>query len=77
VLISTAGDYQFDVYRTMKEYNGNSWEGYQPFTNVMVGAVFPLLCVYAHPKPVASLPYTEAPTLKATEASYHKKEKYG
>ncbi|KAG2077211.1 hypothetical protein BDR04DRAFT_1088144 [Suillus decipiens] len=29
------GDYQFDVYRMMKEYNGNSWEGYQPFTNVM------------------------------------------
>lgn len=29
------GDHQFDVYRMMKEYNGNSWEGYQPFTNVM------------------------------------------
>ncbi|KAG2156264.1 hypothetical protein DEU56DRAFT_227193 [Suillus clintonianus] len=29
------GDYQFDVYRMMKEYNGHSWEGYQPFTNVM------------------------------------------
>ncbi|KAG1761367.1 hypothetical protein EDD22DRAFT_804676 [Suillus occidentalis] len=29
------GDYQFDVYRMMKDYNGNVWEGYQPFTNVM------------------------------------------
>ncbi|KAG0709841.1 hypothetical protein DFH29DRAFT_820330 [Suillus ampliporus] len=29
------GDYQFDVYRMMKEYNGHSWESYQPFTNVM------------------------------------------
>ncbi|KAG1755481.1 hypothetical protein EDB19DRAFT_1661648 [Suillus lakei] len=29
------GDYQFDVYRMMKEYNGNSWEGFQPFTNVI------------------------------------------
>ncbi|KAG2154994.1 uncharacterized protein EDB93DRAFT_1080979 [Suillus bovinus] len=29
------GDYQFDVYRMMKEYNNDSWEGYQPFTNVI------------------------------------------
>ena len=30
------GDYQFDVYRMMREYNGDSWKEYRPFTNVMV-----------------------------------------
>ncbi|KAG6878574.1 hypothetical protein C0993_003029 [Termitomyces sp. T159_Od127] len=29
------GDYQFDVYRMMKEYNGGAWEGFKPLTNVM------------------------------------------
>ncbi|KAH7930725.1 hypothetical protein BV22DRAFT_1000095 [Leucogyrophana mollusca] len=29
------GDYQFDVYRMMRAYNGDSWEEYRPFTNVM------------------------------------------
>jgi hypothetical protein len=59
----------------MKEHNGNSWKGYQPFTNVMVRAVHPLLAYKAHPKPVASLPYTETLALKATEASCHEKKK--
>ena len=30
------GDYQFDVYRMMRAHNGDSWEEYRPFTNVMV-----------------------------------------
>ncbi|KAF5387665.1 hypothetical protein D9615_000598 [Tricholomella constricta] len=29
------GDYQFDVYRMMKEHNGGAWEEFKPFTNVM------------------------------------------
>ncbi|KZT05662.1 uncharacterized protein LAESUDRAFT_681253 [Laetiporus sulphureus 93-53] len=29
------GDYQFDVYRMMREHNGNSWREFRPFTNVM------------------------------------------
>ncbi|KAJ1081525.1 hypothetical protein NDU88_001707, partial [Pleurodeles waltl] len=29
------GDYQFDIYRSMKEENGNSWSGYHPHTNVL------------------------------------------
>ncbi|KAI0747296.1 hypothetical protein BC629DRAFT_1298885 [Irpex lacteus] len=29
------GDYQFDVYRMMKNHNGGSWRAYRPLTNVM------------------------------------------
>ncbi|KII94959.1 hypothetical protein PLICRDRAFT_97040 [Plicaturopsis crispa FD-325 SS-3] len=29
------GDYQFDVYRMMKEWNNDEWEGFRPLTNVM------------------------------------------
>ncbi|KAL0949250.1 hypothetical protein HGRIS_009328 [Hohenbuehelia grisea] len=29
------GDYQFDVYRFMRDHNGNSWEQFKPLTNVM------------------------------------------
>ncbi|KXN86127.1 hypothetical protein AN958_10494 [Leucoagaricus sp. SymC.cos] len=29
------GDYQFDVYRLMKDHTGGNWEGYHPLTNVM------------------------------------------
>ncbi|KAI0053672.1 hypothetical protein FA95DRAFT_1508208 [Auriscalpium vulgare] len=29
------GDYQFDVYRLMREANGGDWEPFQPLTNVM------------------------------------------
>lgn len=31
------GDYQFDVYRMMREHNGGDWEDFKPLTNVMVG----------------------------------------
>jgi len=30
------GDYQFDIYRMMKDHNGGSWKEYRPLTNVMV-----------------------------------------
>ena len=30
------GDYQFDVYRMMKEANNDDWEVFTPTTNVMV-----------------------------------------
>ncbi|KAF8507850.1 hypothetical protein BU17DRAFT_57126 [Hysterangium stoloniferum] len=29
------GDYQFDVYRMMKQVHGNRWDKYRPLTNVM------------------------------------------
>jgi len=29
------GDYQFDIYRMMKEHNSDSWIEYRPLTNVM------------------------------------------
>ncbi|KIJ69976.1 hypothetical protein HYDPIDRAFT_104645 [Hydnomerulius pinastri MD-312] len=29
------GDYQYDVYRMMRDLNDGSWKAYQPFTNVM------------------------------------------
>ena len=29
------GDYQFDIYRKMKEKTGNKWENFRPMTNVM------------------------------------------
>lgn len=31
-----AGDYQYDVYRMMREYNGSNWEEFNPITNTMV-----------------------------------------
>ena len=29
------GDYQFDIYRKMKETNSNNWEPFQPKTNIL------------------------------------------
>ncbi|KAG6335105.1 hypothetical protein ID866_3974 [Astraeus odoratus] len=29
------GDYQYNVYRMMRDLNGGAWDRYQPFTNVM------------------------------------------
>jgi len=29
------GDYQFDIYKKMKEFNGNNWEPFQPRSNIM------------------------------------------
>ncbi|XP_026280322.1 uncharacterized protein LOC113207823 [Frankliniella occidentalis] len=33
-LFTAQGDYQFDIYRLMKEYCGNKWETFTPKTNV-------------------------------------------
>jgi len=30
------GDYQFDVYRIMREHTQDAWEEFKPLTNVMV-----------------------------------------
>ncbi|KAI0033754.1 hypothetical protein K488DRAFT_23698, partial [Vararia minispora EC-137] len=30
------GDYQYDVYRLMRDHHGNDWKGFRPLTNVMV-----------------------------------------
>lgn len=37
------GDYQFDIYRMMRDHNGGSWKEYRPQTNVMVKTHFFLL----------------------------------
>jgi serine/threonine-protein kinase haspin len=78
LLILGAGDYQFDVYRMMKEYNGQCWEDYRPFTNVMVRTVFVLVVLHTHAKTsVASLPHAETTAFKATETSWYEKENCG
>ena len=35
-MTSSEGDYQFDIYRIMKEHTHGAWEGFEPLTNVMV-----------------------------------------
>jgi len=35
------GDYQFDIYRMMRDHSGGSWEEYRPLTNVMVSISSP------------------------------------
>ena len=35
-MMRDTGDYQFDIYRIMKEYVGPNWASFNPFTNVMV-----------------------------------------
>ncbi|KAK8779544.1 hypothetical protein V5799_019115 [Amblyomma americanum] len=34
-LFRGSGSYQYDIYLTMQEHNGNNWETYEPVTNVM------------------------------------------
>lgn len=34
--MAPVGDYQFDVYRIMRDHNGGAWEDFNPLTNVMV-----------------------------------------
>lgn len=36
------GDYQFDVYRLMRDYTNSDWKAYNPMTNVMV--ITSILC---------------------------------
>lgn len=35
-MMHDTGDYQFDIYRIMREHVGSDWEKFNPFTNVMV-----------------------------------------
>ncbi|XP_018330958.1 putative serine/threonine-protein kinase haspin homolog [Agrilus planipennis] len=34
-LFTAEGDYQFEIYRLMKKRNGNEWEHFEPYTNVL------------------------------------------
>ncbi|XP_077514345.1 uncharacterized protein LOC144125117 isoform X3 [Amblyomma americanum] len=34
-LFSGSGDYQFDIYRHMKQHNQNDWKSFRPYTNVL------------------------------------------
>ncbi|XP_023243936.1 serine/threonine-protein kinase haspin-like [Centruroides sculpturatus] len=34
-LFTGEGDYQFDIYRLMKENNGNKWDTFSPYSNVL------------------------------------------
>ncbi|XP_061627146.1 uncharacterized protein haspin isoform X3 [Phyllopteryx taeniolatus] len=34
-LFTGQGDYQFDIYRRMREENGNKWDSYHPHSNVL------------------------------------------
>jgi len=38
-VFESEGDYQFDVYRMMKDHNSGSWKEYRPLTNVMVSTL--------------------------------------
>ena len=38
------GDYQFDVYRMMRELTRGVWEDYQPITNILVSYLLLLTC---------------------------------
>ncbi|ESO85044.1 hypothetical protein LOTGIDRAFT_130985, partial [Lottia gigantea] len=33
-LFEGEGDYQFDIYRLMKEHNGNKWDDFKPYSNI-------------------------------------------
>lgn len=34
-LFNGSGDYQFDIYRLMREHNQNDWKSFRPYTNVL------------------------------------------
>ncbi|XP_029829004.3 serine/threonine-protein kinase haspin [Ixodes scapularis] len=34
-LFEGTGDHQFEVYRLMKQHNGNDWKSFSPYTNVL------------------------------------------
>ena len=65
------GDYQFDIYRMMRDHNGDSWKEYRPLTNVMVST--PLLPAWVRidwvDVLVASLPLAQVDFFKGTTRS--------
>ncbi|XP_038213864.1 uncharacterized protein LOC119833765 [Zerene cesonia] len=54
-LFDALGDYQFDVYRLMRERLGNDWKSYDPFTNI-------LWLHYTADKMITALRYTRTNT---------------
>ncbi|GJQ69465.1 Haspin [Trypoxylus dichotomus] len=34
-LFTAVGDYQFEIYRLMQKHNGNDWQHYEPYTNIL------------------------------------------
>lgn len=54
------GDYQFDIYRLMREHHGRDWSRFRPLTNVMVRQSYILWCMSADSAIVASLSYSQA-----------------
>lgn len=42
-MVDPTGDYQFDIYRLMREHNGDAWEDFRPLTNVMVRSLGPTM----------------------------------
>ncbi|CAG9854776.1 unnamed protein product [Phyllotreta striolata] len=54
-LFVASGDYQFDVYRLMREKNGNNWNKFEPYSNI-------LWLHYILDKAVKDLRYTNVKT---------------
>ena len=65
------GDHQFDIYRMMRDHNGDSWKEYKPLTNVMVH--IPLLPAWNRIDPagfaVATLPLAQADLIERATSS--------
>ncbi|XP_078527561.1 serine/threonine-protein kinase haspin [Lissotriton helveticus] len=59
------GDYQFDIYRSMKEENGNCWSGYHPHTNV-------LWLHYVADKLIKEMKYKKKPTTPLMKSTHKK-----
>jgi serine/threonine-protein kinase haspin len=66
------GDYQFDIYRMMREVHGGDWEGFRPLTNVMVCLIYFLsrdLAERGLSFLVVALPFGEAASLQEIEGA--------
>ncbi|XP_069460811.1 serine/threonine-protein kinase haspin isoform X2 [Ambystoma mexicanum] len=64
-LFQGEGDYQFDMYRLMKEENGNTWSGYHPHSNV-------LWLHYVADKLIKEMQYKRKPTTPALKSTRKK-----
>ncbi len=73
------GDYQFDVYRMMKEFSKSKWDGFYPFTNVLVGTFSALVIFVAKVLfiVVAALSPVQTPSIQSPEASSNPTESQG
>ncbi|PPQ77672.1 hypothetical protein CVT25_011107 [Psilocybe cyanescens] len=76
------GDYQFDVYRMMKELTGGLWDGYHPVTNVLwLHYLLQKLIYYKGLKPPSVPRKTKAASTEtyrppSTEASFSEMDCY-